>query len=70
MNILGLSCYYHDAAACLLQDGRITAAAHEERFTRRKHDPEFPVQAVRYCLAEGGVANESKAWGEIKGLYR
>ena len=55
MNILGLSCYYHDAAACLLQDGRVVAAAHEERFTRRKHDPEFPLQAVRYCLAEGGV---------------
>ena len=56
MNILGLSCYYHDAAACLLQDGRITAAAQEERFTRRKHDSDFPLRAVEYCLAEGGVA--------------
>ena len=55
MNVLGISCYYHDAAACLLQDGRIVAAAQEERFTRRKHDPSFPLNAVRYCLAEGGV---------------
>jgi len=56
LNVLGISCYYHDAAACLLQDGRITAAAQEERFTRRKHDPGFPLNAVRYCLAEGRVA--------------
>jgi carbamoyltransferase len=55
MNILGISAYYHDSAAALVQDGRIVAAAQEERFTRRKHDAEFPVQAVRYCLAEGGV---------------
>ena len=55
MNILGISAYYHDSAACLVQDGRVTAAAQEERFTRRKHDPGFPVNAVRYCLAEGGV---------------
>ncbi|MEM7480668.1 MAG: carbamoyltransferase [Acidobacteriota bacterium] len=55
MRLLGISCYYHDAAACLLVDGEIVAAAQEERFTRRKHDPDFPLQAVRYCLAEGGV---------------
>lgn len=55
MNILGLSAYYHDSAACLVRDGRIVAAAHEERFTRRKHDASFPRRAVRYCLAEGGV---------------
>ncbi len=55
MNILGISCFYHDAAACLLQDGRITAAASEERFTRKKHDAGFPAQAIRYCLAEGGI---------------
>ncbi|MBK8167082.1 MAG: carbamoyltransferase [bacterium] len=55
MNILGLSAFYHDSAACLVRDGRIVAAAHEERFTRRKHDAAFPRQAVRYCLAEGGV---------------
>jgi carbamoyltransferase len=54
--ILGISCYYHDSAACLVVDGEIVAAAQEERFTRRKHDAGFPSQAVRYCLAEGGVA--------------
>jgi carbamoyltransferase len=55
MRILGLSCFYHDAAACLVEDGRIVAAAEEERFTRQKHDSSFPTNAVRYCLAEGGV---------------
>jgi carbamoyltransferase len=56
MRILGLSCYYHDAAACLVEDGQIVAAAQEERFTRVKHDQGFPERAVRYCLAEGGVS--------------
>ena len=55
MNILGISCYYHDSAAALLVDGRIVAAAQEERFTRKKHDAAFPDNAVRYCLAEAGV---------------
>lgn len=55
MIILGVSAYYHDSAACLLQDGHIVAAAQEERFTRIKHDSEFPVNAVKYCLAEAGV---------------
>lgn len=55
MNILGISCWYHDAAACLVQDGRIVAAAQEERFTRRKHDPAFPEHAIAYCLREGGL---------------
>lgn len=55
MNILGISAFYHDSAACLIQDGKIVAAAQEERFTRIKHDENFPVNAVRYCLAEGGV---------------
>ena len=54
MRILGISAFYHDSAAALLEDGRIVAAAQEERFTRRKHDPAFPVHAVRYCLAEAG----------------
>jgi len=58
VKILGVSCWYHDAAACLLVDGRIVAAAQEERFTRKKHDAEFPVNAVRYCLAEGEVGPE------------
>jgi carbamoyltransferase len=53
--ILGLSCYYHDAAACLLRNGRIVAAAQEERFTRVKHDWHFPENAIRYCLAEAGI---------------
>ena len=52
MLILGISCFYHDAAACLIEDGVIVAAAQEERFSRIKHDQAFPVQAVRYCLAE------------------
>ena len=56
MRLLGISCYYHDSAACLVEDGRIVAAAQEERFTRKKHDAEFPFNAVRYCLAEGRVA--------------
>jgi len=55
MRILGISCWYHDAAACLIEDGRIVAAAQEERFTRIKHDEAFPVNAVRYCLAEAGT---------------
>ena len=57
MNILGVSAFYHDSAACLVQDGRIVAAAQEERFTRKKHDASFPVNAIKYCLAEGGVKN-------------
>ncbi len=55
MNILGLSAFYHDSAACLVRDGEIIAAAQEERFTRKKHDANFPEQAVRYCLQEGGI---------------
>ena len=55
MNILGLSCFYHDSAASLLQDGRIIAAAQEERFTRKKHDPRFPTNAIKYCLEEARI---------------
>ncbi|HXI04369.1 MAG TPA: carbamoyltransferase [Candidatus Saccharimonadales bacterium] len=55
MNILGVSAYYHDSAACLMRDGRVIAAASEERFTRKKHDHSFPVNAVRYCLQEAGI---------------
>ncbi len=54
MRVLGISCWYHDAAACIVEDGRIVAAAQEERFTRIKADESFPVNAIRYCLAEGG----------------
>ena len=55
MDILGISCFYHDSAACLLRNGRILAAAQEERFTRKKHDPRFPVHAIKYCLEEGQI---------------
>jgi carbamoyltransferase len=53
--VLGISCYYHDSAACLVADGRIIAAAQEERFSRRKHDAGFPRAAVGYCLEEGRI---------------
>src|SRR5262245_65802778 len=56
MDILGVSGFYHDSAACLVRDGQIVAAAQEERFTRRKHDPRFPVNAIRYCLREGRIS--------------
>lgn len=55
MNILGLSAYYHDSAACLIVDGEILAAAQEERFTRKKHDAAFPAHAIDYCLHEAGL---------------
>ncbi|HIF95346.1 MAG TPA: hypothetical protein EYQ60_19840 [Myxococcales bacterium] len=55
MNILGISAYYHDSAACLVQDGKIVAAAQEERFTRKKHDHRFPGNAVDFCLEAGGI---------------
>jgi carbamoyltransferase len=58
MHILGISAYYHDSAACLIKDGYIVAAAQEERFTRKKHDPRFPVSAVEYCLREAGITPE------------
>ncbi len=57
--ILGISAFYHDSAACLIKDGRIVAAAQEERFSRRKGDARFPEKAIEFCLAEGGVAPES-----------
>ena len=53
--VLGVSAYYHDSAACLLRDGRIVAAAQEERFTRKRHDASFPRRAVAACLAEAGI---------------
>jgi len=54
IKILGISAFYHDSAAALVVDGKIVAAAQEERFTREKHTPDFPVQAIKYCLEEGG----------------
>ena len=58
MNILGISCYYHDSAAALIQDGKIVAAAQEERFTRKKHDYNFPSKAINYCLSAGSLRPE------------
>jgi carbamoyltransferase len=55
-NILGISAFYHDSAACLVQDGLIVAAAQEERFTRKKHDPSFPRNAVEFCLKSRGLS--------------
>ena len=64
--ILGISAYYHDSAACLVEDGRILAAAQEERFTRKKHDASFPSNAVAYCLREGGI---TAAQLDLAGFY-
>src|ERR1051326_577645 len=55
MRVLGISAYYHDSAAALIEDGRVIAAAQEERFTRKKHDSRFPREAIAYCLAQGGI---------------
>src|SRR5258705_2408897 len=56
VNILGISAFYHDSAACLVRNGKVIAAAQEERFTRKKHDAEFPKHAVDYCLREGNIS--------------
>ncbi len=56
MYILGISAFYHDSAACILKDGEIVAAAQEERFTRKKHDPGFPHHAIQYCIKEANIA--------------
>src|SRR5690606_24013204 len=56
--ILGISAYYHDSAAAILVDGKIVAAAHEERFTRNKHDSSFPTNACKYVLKESGIPFE------------
>ena len=60
--ILGLSAFYHDSAACLIQDGVIVAAAQEERFTRKKHDAGFPVNAIAYCIKEADIDPETIDW--------
>jgi len=62
VNILGISAFYHDSAACLLRDGEIIAAGSEERFTRIKGDPAFPIHAARYCLEEGGIGVDDLAF--------
>src|SRR5579862_7391318 len=55
MYVLGISCYYHDAAAALIEDGTLIAAAEEERFTRKKHDSGFPTKAIEFCLRRAGI---------------
>jgi carbamoyltransferase len=59
MNILGISCFYHDSAACLVRDGKIVAAAEEERFSRKKHDNGFPTLSLKYVLEAGGIDGKS-----------
>ncbi len=58
MKILGISAYYHDSAAAIIVDGKIIAAAQEERFTRKKHDSGYPEHAIQYCLKEAGVTGK------------
>ena len=53
MDILGIACYYHNSSACLVRDEKLIAAAQEERFSRKKHDSDFPKNAIEYCLKEG-----------------
>ena len=55
MDILGISAFYHDSAACLLRDGKVLTAAKEERFSRKKHDERFHERAIAYCLKEAGI---------------
>src|SRR3989338_99589 len=57
MYILGISCFFHDAAAALLKNGELVAAAEEERFTRKKHDYDFPAHAIQFCLRKAGIQN-------------
>ncbi|MDO8531806.1 MAG: carbamoyltransferase [Dehalococcoidia bacterium] len=57
MYILGISAFYHDAAAALLKDGQLVAAAEEERFSRKKHDYNFPINAIQFCLKQGGISS-------------
>jgi len=56
MNILGISCFYHDSAVCLVRDGEILSAVQEERFTRKKHDPNFPINSINWCLKENKIS--------------
>src|SRR5258705_417387 len=69
-DILGISAFYHDSAACLLRDGEIIAAAQEERFTRRKGDAAFPARAVEFCLRTGGVTSARPAYVGVYVLHR
>src|SRR5262245_34102392 len=62
MNILGISCYFHDAAAALIRDGRLVAAAEAERFSRKKHDYDFPQRAIDFCLRAGRIKAGDLDW--------
>ena len=62
MYIIGISCFYHDSAACLIKGEKIIAAAQEERFTRKKHDPAFPKMAIEYCLKEAGITMDEVSY--------
>lgn len=62
MYILGISCYYHDSSAAILKNGKLIAAAEEERFTRKKHDNSFPINAIKYCLKSAGVSAKDLAY--------
>ncbi|MBN1645420.1 hypothetical protein JW868_00095 [Candidatus Woesearchaeota archaeon] len=64
--VLGISCYYHDSSAALLHDGKIVAAAEEERFTRKKHDTSFPIHAIRYCLKSQNITIQDV---DVVGFY-
>src|SRR6187549_3552172 len=66
INILGISAYYHDSAACLLRDGEIVAAAQEERFTRKKGDSAFPSKSVEFCLRQAGITTRDL---DVVGFY-
>ena len=67
MRLLGISAFYHDSAAALVEDGSIVAAAQEERFTRKKHDAGFPEEAVRYCLEAGDATSTgSTTWSSSR----
>ena len=57
MFIIGVSFFYHDSAAVLLHDGKLVAAAEEERFSRKKHDHSFPINAIQFCLKEAGISS-------------
>jgi len=74
MNILGISCYFHDAATALLRDGVLVAAAEEERFTRKKHDFDFPQNAIDFCLRASGLTagdiDHSDSWHPDADGYR
>jgi carbamoyltransferase len=65
-SILGISAFYHDSAAALVVDGRIVAAAQEERVSRRKHDHGFPTRAIDYCLSEAGLAPADRDHGSFR----